>query len=424
MPTPAGGYVLSGGLWQRRGRASRTPGGALLLGPKAVDITPQSGGTVRSATSAATLTSALAASVAGDTVTLSNGSYGAFSTSKSIASGLIRIVPLNAGAVTFGRVDLSGAQGLDFRGINTTDEVYYSSSSRVRWRGGTSTPGATGTGHNVRESCSDLLIEDPTVTNALCSFYFYASTDALASTNITVQRVRSNNVAQDHFFVGRATFLTIQDSEATGHTESTEHQDGVQIVGGKDVTIRRNHFWNTRTFRDAAVDRNDHGIIINYDPAETAPSGPGRKPERITIENNLIHDMTATGIAIAGCLTASIVNNTVYDNGSGGTDNALSVAPDAGNTINGLTVKNNIFSRWSQTGATMTSEANNFVGDASGPAGTARLTGAPGFVAQATADYRLTAGSQNRGSGTATGAAVGDLYQVARPTPPSRGAIE
>jgi len=393
------------------------------IGPRAIDITQI--GTIRSATTAATIVSQINASVAGDTVVIAAGSYASVTVPKNIASGFIRIVPASLGAVSIAGVNLTSSQGLDWRGINTTGEVYYDTCSRIRWRGGTSTPGATLVGHNIRGSCSDVLVEDATVTNPLCGFYLYADRDTNASNLVTIQHNRVNNVAQDHVFFGRGTNVLIEANEFFGNTEDAEHQDGVQIVGGKDAAIRRNHMNAGRTYRDSATDRNDHGIICNYDPSEVGAGGTaGRVPERITIENNLIHDQSSYGIALAGILGCVINNNTIYDNGLSGAEVALSVAPDAGNTISGLEIRNNIFNKMSISGTTPTVNTNNFVADGSGPTGTNRLTGSPGFVNSAAANYALSSGTQNVGSGTATGAPSVDYYNQTRSNPPSRGAIE
>lgn len=419
MVSGGGAWVLTANGWERKGRTTRAPVGLLGPRPSAGQLVPQVGGTVRNATNAATLTSALASSVAGDTITLSAGSYGAFATAKSIASGFIRIIPVTPGTVTFGRVDLSGAQGLEWLGINTTDEVYYASGSRIRWRWGTFSPTSpfVPTGHNIRESCSDLWIADNMLSNADCSFFLYAGTDAAASTNVLIEHNRSENVGQDHVFGSRGTFVTIRRNELFGHTEDVEHQDGVQVVGLKDWAIVQNHIWHTRAFRDAASDRNDHGVMINYTPGE------GRVPERGLVENNLMHDLTSTAISVAGGLALKFRHNTCYDVGAGGSATAVIFAPDAGNTITVDELIGNVLESFSSTGATITTNSYNFVADGSGPAGTNRLTGAPGFVDAANADYRLSAASQLRGSGTPSSTVV-DLYSRTRPTPPSRGAIE
>jgi hypothetical protein len=415
-------HSLAGSL-VRRGRPNL--GGLVGLGPRPVSLTTQ--GTVRTASSLASIATAYAASAPGDTIVVDNGSYGALTLARNLASGDVRILPATAGGVTFTRVDVSGAVGLDIRGINTSDEVYYATSSRIKWRGGVFNPTTPygPTGHNIRESCYDILIEDTTLNNADCSFFVYADRDSLASDLIVIRHVRSNNVGQDHLFGSRGTHVTVEDSEFYGHTEDAEHQDGFQVVGLKDFTVQRNHYWNSRAFRDGASDRNDHAFMVNYTPGEVGGGGTaGRIPERGLIENNLIHDMTSTGISIAGGLNMKLRYNTVYDVGASGAATAVIFAPDAGNTVSVDEMIGNVLESWSSSGASITTNSHNFVADNSGPAGTSKLSGSPGFVDAANQDYRLTAGSQNRGSGLTSGAPVLDLYSVTRPSPPSRGAIE
>ena len=395
--------------------------------PAGVDTSNQASGTVRTANSDATIVSQINASVAGDTVSIAAGTYGYLTVTKSIASGFIRVVPAAGATVTCAGIDLSSAQGIDIRGINTTGTSTYNNwwqnSSRCRWRGGTHTMSAAGrTAFTVRQGCSDIVIEDVIVNNAAVSFIVQGFSETGRSTNIILQRFRSNNVSQDHVFLSRGDNVIVQDFETFGHTEDPEHQDGVQIVGIKNTIIRRGHIWNTRAFRQAAVDRNDHGVMINYDPAETPE---GRVPENITLENLLIHDQTSTGIAVAGCLGVTIRNCTSYDNGLNGGDPGLALDADAGNTINNVHVINNIFSEWTNSGeATIVTNTHNFVADASGPVGTSRLTGDPGFSDSANQDYGLSGTSQNLNSASTTDYAYTDIFGDVRDTTPSRGAID
>lgn len=400
------------------------PGTPGVLGPRTVDISTQ--GTVRDANSAATIVSQINASSAGDTVRIAAGTYGDLTVPKSIASGLIRIVPATAGTVTIASIDMDNAQGLDWRGINTTGaawgNVYFRNSKRCRVRGGTHTNAAAQV-FDIRRLCDDVLIEDVTVEDSYMAFNVTAGAGETVPRNIALQHFRSENVSRDHLFLSRGEWITVQDFECYGITEDVEHQDGVQIVGAKHVMIRRGHIWNDRSFRDGAIDRNDHGIIVNYDPAETPD---GRVPEDIHIENMLIHDMTSRGITIAGVQNGLTIRNvTSYDNGASGTGEGLTMDPDSGNIIEDVTVVNSVFNTvyWTTlSGATPVLDYN-FVADASGSS-TNELTGSPGFLDSANQDYRLTAASQNRGSGSAAYGPTEDVSGSTRPSPPSRGFSE
>src|SRR5687768_14094165 len=161
--------------------------GLVAPGPQAVDLSTQ--GTIRDANSVATIVSQIAASSAGDTVRIAAGSYAYVTTTKSIGSGLIRIIPASPGSVTIAGIDMSSAQGLDWRGINTTgatnDNVWFQNSIRCRFRGGYhKMTSATCVAFTVRTGSSDIIVEDVTVENALTSFIVQGFTETARATNI------------------------------------------------------------------------------------------------------------------------------------------------------------------------------------------------------------------------------------------------
>lgn len=312
--------------------AAPAPGG---LGPRAVDLSPQ--GATRIATNTpAGIVTAINTAPAGSTVLIPGGSYGALAVNRQVSGGTVRVLPAPGATVTIASVNLTGASGLDWRGINTTAGVRFQNTTGVQWRGGTHTLTSADTGFLIHAGSRDITVEDVTVRGADCSFYLQASDEASRPTGILLQRFRSEDVHQDHVFISRGS-ATIQDFVMHGHTEDAEHQDGVQIVGGKDVTVRRGSISNDRAFRDRAIDRNDHGVMINYTPGE------GRVPERITLEDLDIHDMTSTGVAVAGVRGLILRRVHAHDNGPGGQENDLVIDPDRGNVITGLVEVGNTF---------------------------------------------------------------------------------
>ena len=300
-----------------------------------MDLTPQ-GATSTAPNSPAGIVAAINAAPAGSTVLIPAGNYGAVSVNRQVGTGTVRVQPAPGATVTIAAVNLTGAAGLDWRGINTTAGVKFQNTSRVQWRGGTHTLTANDTGFLLHAGSRDITVEDVTVRGADCSFYLQASDEGSRPTGIVLQRFRSENVHQDHVFISRGS-ATIQDFTMGGHTESGEHQDGVQIVGGKNVTVRRGTIANDRAFRDSAQDRNDHGVMINYTPGE------GRVPEAITLEDVDIHDMTSTGVAVAGVHGLTLRRVNAHDNGPGGRANDLVLDPDPGNVITGLIEDGNTF---------------------------------------------------------------------------------
>ncbi|MCV2490656.1 hypothetical protein OF117_14940, partial [Geodermatophilus sp. YIM 151500] len=324
-------------------RPATSPG---QRGPGLVDRTPQ--GTVRNANSPQSLQAALEASQAGDTVVLAGGSYGAQSFTRSVTEGLIRITPAAQATVTFGRTTISG-DGLDFRGIDTTDQVtIVSGASNVFWRGGIHTRLGATHGFYVNGAVTAVTVEDVKVRGADCSFYIQGTTTSLPK-GVTLQRFHSENVIQDHVFGSRGSNVTIRDFITSGHTDTTEHSDGVQIVGLKDVLIANGEITNPVSLRDNAYDRHDQGVMINYDPRD----GSGRIPERITIDGLLLRNQTSTGIAVAGVRGLIISNTTGQYNGQRGLGaDGLRVDPDPGNVITEFVEKNNTWDRRTVTDVT------------------------------------------------------------------------
>lgn len=424
-----GATAGSGGAPSITTSGSFYPGDPGILGPRpSIDLSTQ--GTVRTANSDATIVSQIAASSAGDTVSIAAGTYGDLTIDTVIAGGFVRIIPTSGlGTVTISSVTIEDAEGLDFRGIDTDDHAsdwgnwYMRNTKRCRIRGGSHNSQTAATVvFDVRRECDDIIIEDVLVEDSFSPFNVNANPGETVPRNIVLQHFHTEGTKEDHVFLGRGEWITIQDFECYGHTEDAEHQDGVQIVGAKHVMIRRGHIWNDRSFRDAAIDRNDHGVIANYDPAETPDP---RVPEDIWIENLLIHDMTSRGLTIAGVQNGLTIRNvTSYDNGEDGDGEGLTMDPDAGNIIEDVTVVNCIFNTTYWTTLTGTPVLDyNFVADGSGSS-TNELTGSPGFVDSANQDYRLTEASQNRDSGSSAYGPDEDAYGTDRPDPPSRGYSE
>ena len=282
-------------------------------------------GTVHQATPA-TLASVLGATPAGDTIVLAAGDYGAVTLSRHVSGGVVRLVPAAGAVPVFGTVALSGS-GLDVRGVDTTGTVTITGQNDA-WRGGTHTRQPTANGFMIQDAAADVTVEDVTVRDPKVSFYLQG-TAARHPQRVTLARYRSEHVNQDHVFGSWGDFVTIRDGVSTGHVNNSDHSDGIQIVGLKDVTISNVEITNTLPFRDEPGDRNDHGIMVNYTPGE------GRVPERITVDGCLIHDQRGTGIAVAGVQGMTVRNTTIVDNGADGNGRDLVVDPDPGNVVTG-----------------------------------------------------------------------------------------
>jgi hypothetical protein len=186
-----------------------------------------------------------------------------------------------------------------------------------------------------------------------------------------------------------------------------DHTDGIQLIGGNDITIRDNFIHN-----------GDDAMYIGDD-----------WHRKLTIENNLL-------VSGGGCLVmmkmtpgARVINNTFWNSGYKG----LCFGVQSGNPT-GLVMKNNIIDKFAMTEDSIHFGANhsewfahadyNLI--ASGPLyGRHSARTRPTFANRALipggyfrnpvrGDYRLTSGSAGVDAGTSGGAPATDLTGIAR----------
>ena len=390
------------------------------LGPRPVDISTV--GTVTDISAGADIQTALAGMSAGNTLRLGAGSYPYSQITKVLATGTIRVVPATAGTVSIPGIWINGAKGIDFRGIDwvTGESVWFEDAIDCAVRGGTSTVDpALWNNFEIRHSNNGVTVEDVDCQSGFITWNITtgAATYATAPTNVYIRNNRSQQPTRDHVFGSFGTFVYVERNVITGFVDSAEHADGIQSVGLRDSYIRQNHIYGSRAERlGSRIDRSDQGIILN---SETV--SPFRTSERIEVSNNLVHDCPGSGLAVAGCTDVKVFNNTIVDNDITSPEDARFDA-DAGNTVTGE-VYNNIFGNFYVNTATLSRNDSNFVLDGTGPVGTNKLTGDPGFTNQDSLDYSLTAASANKGSASATGIPSTDIESTTRVAPHDRGAI-
>lgn len=385
-------------------------------GPRPVDRTPT--GTVRYVSSGQSWVTAINASSSGDTVIVNAGSYSAQTISTAMgADQNVNVFAAPGATVEVAGLDLTDAKGLTFKGFRT-GSVYMRRSERLVLQGNDIRTAAGVIGIDIRDSSTDIAVRDNTYPGGYMFVNLQAAGESTRPTNIRIENNDSGPVSRDHIFISRARYVWIQRNRIRGITDTTEHTDGVQSVGGQDLYIRRNHFSDTRAMRDGASDRNDHAIMLNSEPSTS------RFTQNVEISNNLIHDWVGTGIAVAGGPGLAVFNNTIYDLGRYGTGAAaLVMDADTGNTVSGV-VYNNVFSSVWMGAATLTRNEANFVADGSGPAGVNRLTGDPGFRDRAAGDFGLLPASRSNNSASSAQAPTNDLFGATRRATPDRGAIE
>jgi hypothetical protein len=395
----------------------------------------QVGGTTRDAADAAALTTALSNSVSGDSIRLTNNStsYGAFSTSKSVATGFVRIFAQTLGGPSFSSFTFAaGAQGIDLRGVDITGGGGSGGvtvrGDRCAVRGCLIEGGTAGKGQvTYGPGTSNMTIEGCTIQNpptgSDCGFFYSDGANGTATPAQFLNFLWNtcNNSNGDFFHLQATRDVVIQGNLMMGTLSTTVHVDGLfQSVDTKRVVIDRNVCGHAA----GSAGENNGNCHIAYGYA-SGVTGTDYSPEDFIITNNLGFRAGNFGIALDACLGYCYVfHNTVYDIKASPfialnfhvdrTQHSSSTARFAN-----LQLANNVsevLAMDNSSGGTdfvVNLNSNNFAptylkrgqnsGSTSPQPMTNRITGAPGFAGTRTVgtknEYKLASTSQLRNAG-------------------------
>lgn len=167
------------------------------------------------------------------------------------------------------------------------------------------------------------------------------------------------------------------------YPQNGEHTDCIQVLGADGLTIRNNHIHHTQ-----------HCFMFTNFQARD-----------VTIENNLVHDIVATGVKLDGTNknpNIRMVNNTFWRSGTAGVDLRTSHP--------GGVFANNVFDKVSALGSQPVNVKNVVTTNAS--------------VFEDTVDFVPAEGGPLHNTGSATYATATDWLGVPRDALPDIGAVE
>ena len=239
-------------------------------------ITPT--GSVRHVYSGQSITSAINASSAGDSVVVHAGSYPLLSLSGKSAGGEIKVIAAAGETVNVAGADIRSSSNVSLSSFNWTGNVYLLGTTNVRFQGGTSRVSLAANNFDVRDNSQDTYVEDMRISGGDSHFGIQAGNDASRSRRTFIRNNDMGDASQDHVIINRGIDVYVQQNLIHGVIDTAEHSDGVQSVGGDGVYIDRNEMWTPRAARDAARDRNDDAVMLNSEPST------GRQTRNVRIE--------------------------------------------------------------------------------------------------------------------------------------------
>ncbi len=238
-----------------------------------------------------TIQLALDAAFSGDTIIISTGSYGRVRTSRTFSSEVMIRPAAGASVTTQGWYFDSGARNIKLTGV-TIHEPDVSNQT-------------LGSAIRVTGLTSDLTFDGLTITAGRHGA-------RLESGSITTpSNIKILNCDISHVFV-----------------------DGIQISGGLDILVNRNHIHDINIGQEGGKDLHNDGIqafcgkniIISQnwihfnDPPADGPNqgiivgrASGSTLQNVAVVNNLVHDWPGTEITVSGVDTVDVFNNTAWD---------------------------------------------------------------------------------------------------------------
>jgi Bacterial Ig domain/Right handed beta helix region/Fibronectin type III domain len=342
-----------------------------------------------------TLNKAASSAPGGSTVIIREGTYPALDINNNVSRTSYTTLQSYSGETVTADIDISNSQYIRLEGLKLIGDVGLLRSNHIELVSNEITPD----GVMVRGS-TDLLLENndihdirrdtagcpaaPSLGNGY-AIWLNASSD-IRSERVTIKNNRIHNVTHDAIQTGSTDDLLIEGNDVSNvkAVDCGDHSDVLQIVEGRRITVRANHF------HDSA-----HGFIVN---------GHGTTFRGdLRFENNLIEGITGSfGMNLYNTDGLVIVNNTVWDTLLGVRLRDTTENP----TVMHATIKNNVFDQYgSECDSIGCIDYQDYNLIASGERhGAHDLSGNPAFVNAGAADYHMAAGSTGIDAGTSEGA--------------------
>jgi hypothetical protein len=386
-------------------------------------LTPSATGTTRhvgSGQTYATITAALNAANAGDTIVVHSGNYGQTVVSRSFGS-LVRILKNSGDTVNVASVVCNVANnvywgpGFSFTGSDGSSHVFDigSGSSNCYVDGCTFTRAAVDANRDnylIRDNCDGIFLIGSTVYGGGNGVYIYSGAPSDSSQWPTRVRFLDNEVyasGWDLCHVEGVDDCVFEDVWHHDHTPwshpagvNDEHHDGIQVVYGNDVIVRRSRF----SCVTGTVDNTQGAAII-------LGNTTGASATNVHLENNLMVNFWGPGYIQQGA-TVTMRNVTCYGNSGVRDDvNWYVVNEDViyGHSGDTLNMRNCVMVKpYTNGGGTAPAGAYNHIENSGSQAAfkaslTNTTSGTVGFVNAGSGDYRPTLGGNLDGTGSYDG---------------------
>ena len=273
-------------------------------------------------------------------------------------------------------VNLNRVQRVSFSGFRFTENAEIFNSSRIALTGNDFATAAIGVKSSRRVSVVGNRVHD--IRGSTRAFLALGSADSSAPIeDLVVRDNRFEDIDHDAIAVYNANRHVLIEGNRIAHVRQPRnfpyHSDGIQLMGGTDVTVRGN-----------VISDVTQGILVK----------DGDPSRRLTIERNLVTKVAGAGLQIFNAPRSVVDHNTVWGTRYGvildnvtSLDARTSVALTA-NVLDSLLLRN---------GATVAAASGNVF--RVGPAiGGSVQPGAPAFVNPSTLDLRIRSRSAPPGA--------------------------
>lgn len=341
------------------------------------------------------VTAALRQLGAGGTLEVHAGSYPAFTFGPYAWSSPVTVRPAGGDTrtVTFGAITLKGVTNLRLSELRATGTVTVDGGSAI------DIERSDLVGVTVKNGAADVGITDNDIVGGANGVGVTSWNGAPRPRNVVIARNRISGQTNDNIQIGIADDVTVEDNVLRDPVMNSNHNDGIQFMGGERLVVRRNRFSGQ-----------DQAMMIQPE----ARLGAGTRVVGVRLENNLVSRTRGAGFIVSGTVATTIVNNTVYDTPY------ASVHLEGANSQ--LRIVNNVLRNiWSGRGANAP-VVEDFNCVAVGGKGMWDVKADPRFVDRV--EYRLALTSPCRDLAQALTAPPDDLDRAPRGLRPDAGARE
>lgn len=151
----------------------------------------------------------------------------------------------------------------------------------------------------LREGSSRIAIKANDIQGGRFGVWINSDPKSLPSDQVDIAENDIHDQTSDNIQIGWANRITIEDNKIHDLQVNDDHNDGIQVMRGRDITIRRNRFSDQ-----------DEAVILK---AETGIA-PSAQVLGVRIENNVVTESRGAGFIVAGTTDVQLVNNTAAKN--------------------------------------------------------------------------------------------------------------